>query len=83
MDRNNFCDEKASNCTVVSTAKVENTLGKLKRQIARLQPRVNDLEARKAHLSVHGHQDLGYFRGKLSAMQDIAEELEEILKENF
>ena len=72
-------NEKIPRSLVVSRTRVAEMFKKLERQIERLKPRVEDLEARKHQLSVHGYQDLGYFRGRLSAMQDIADELKDLL----
>jgi hypothetical protein len=42
----------------------------LKRQIERIKRRIQDYEERKENLSVHGYWDLGYYRGKLTVMED-------------
>lgn len=73
-------NEKIPRSAVVSKMKAEEILKKLERQIARLKPRVDELEAKKQKLSVYGYQDLGYFKGRVSAMQDIADDLKDLLE---
>lgn len=60
----------------------------LKAQIARLQRRINvyekrksDLETCKSDLSTHGHWSLGYHTGRLSAMEESLDILEDIFNE--
>lgn len=49
----------------------------LKRQIERLKLQIQDLEERKEKLSVHGYWDLGYYRGKLTVMEDWLDNIQE------
>lgn len=52
-----------------------------KRQIQRLIERtkkhIAEYEARKDSLSVHGYWSLGYYQGKLTAMEDALDDIEE------
>ena len=72
-------DEKIPKSTVVSRAQVEEIIRRLERQIGRIKPRVAKLEANEQNLSIHGYRDLGYFRGRLSAMEDMADDLKTLL----
>ena len=49
----------------------------LNRQIERIKKRIQDLEDRKDKLSVHGYWDLGYYKGKLSVMEDWLDSIKE------
>lgn len=51
----------------------------LLRQIERLKKRISDYEEKEAEgkLSSHGYWSLGYFKGKLSVMEDWLDEIEE------
>ncbi len=42
----------------------------LKRQIERIRKRIQEYEEKKEVLSAHGHWSLGYYQGKLSALED-------------
>lgn len=59
----------------VSKAQIEALLSRTERSIERLKPRIEKLENNKENLTVHGYQDLGYFRGRLSALEDVADDL--------
>lgn len=72
-------NDKVPASAVVNRARVEDTIRKLERQITRLQPKIDELEEKKSRLSVHGFQDLGYFKGRLSAMQDVVDDLKGML----
>ena len=55
---------------------------RLKRQIERIKKRIQDYEERKEKLSVHGYWDLGYYQGKLVAMEDWLDSILEINNES-
>lgn len=42
----------------------------LERSISRIKKQIADLESREKNLSIHGHWDLGYYKGKLSVLED-------------
>lgn len=48
---------------------MERTEHYLKRQIERIGKRIQAYEEKKETLSVHGYWSLGYYRGKLTAME--------------
>jgi hypothetical protein len=52
---------------------------RLRRQIDRIKKKMSDLEEKEAEgrLSNHGYWLLGYFKGKLSVMEDWLDEIEE------
>ncbi|MBO5969142.1 MAG: hypothetical protein J6S14_11675 [Clostridia bacterium] len=50
----------------------------LKRQIERIRKRIQEYENEEETLSVHGHWSLGYYRGKLSVMEDWLECIQEM-----
>ena len=49
----------------------------LERQIARIKKRIQDYEDRESTLSVHGHWSLGYYKGKLTVMEDWLDDIRE------
>lgn len=49
----------------------------IERQIERTKKHIADYEARKDDLSVHGYWSLGYYQGKLTAMEDALDDIEE------
>ena len=49
----------------------------LQRQIERTKKHIADYEARQDNLSVHGYWSLGYYQGKLTAMEDALDDIEE------
>ena len=49
----------------------------LKRQIERLKKQIQDFEERKEKLSIHGFWDLGYYKGKLTVMEDWLDSIQE------
>ena len=49
----------------------------LERQILRTKNRIKELEDKEEHLSKHGYWELGYFKGKLSVLEDWLDELKE------
>lgn len=73
-------NEKIPRSVVVCKSQIETILKRLDRQIERLKPRIAALEEKKSRLSVHGFQDLGYYRGRVSAMEDMVDDLRELLK---
>lgn len=48
----------------------------LERQIERTKRHIEDYEARKDSLSFHGYWALGYYQGKLTAMEDSLDDIE-------
>ena len=63
---------------MISTA--ETRKRQLKRQIERVKKRIQDLEDREGNLSIHGHWDLGYYKGKLAVMEDWLDSIQEETK---
>lgn len=55
---------------------IEKLKAKVQRKINRNNEKIKDLESREDKLSVHGHWDLGYFKGANSALENILDELE-------
>lgn len=49
----------------------------IERQIERTKKHIAEYEARKDSLSVHGYWSLGYYQGKLTAMEDALDDIEE------
>ena len=49
----------------------------IQRQIERTKKHITDYEIRKDNLSVHGYWSLGYYQGKLTAMEDALDDIEE------
>ena len=49
----------------------------IERQIERTKKHIADYEARKDNLSVHGYWSFGYYQGKLTAMEDALDNIEE------
>lgn len=49
----------------------------LQRKINNAKKRLVELEEREEHLSKHGYWDMGYFKGKLSVLEDWLDELNE------
>ena len=49
----------------------------LERQIERTRKRIQDYEAHEDTLSAYGHWSLGYFRGKLTVMEDWLDDIRE------
>ena len=49
----------------------------IQRQIERTKKHIADYEARKDNLSVHGYWSFGYYQGKLTAMEDALDDIEE------
>lgn len=49
----------------------------IQRQIERTKKHIADYEARQDNLSVHGYWSLGYYQGKLTAMEDALDDIEE------
>ncbi len=50
----------------------------LKRQIERIRKRIQEYEEKKETLSVHGYWSLGYYQGKLSALEDWLDCMQEL-----
>ena len=50
----------------------------IKRQIERIRKRIQEYEEKKETLSVHGHWSLGYYQGKLSALEDWLNSMQEL-----
>lgn len=50
----------------------------LKRQIERIRKRIQEYEEKEKTLSVHGYWSLGYYRGKLSALEDWLDYMQEL-----
>lgn len=46
----------------------------IERSIKRCKDAIQKLEEDKDNLSIHGHWSLGYWQGRLSALEDIQEE---------
>ena len=49
----------------------------IQRQIERTKKHIADYEARQDNLSIHGYWSLGYYQGKLTAMEDALDDIEE------
>ena len=49
----------------------------IQKQIERTKKHIADYEERKDNLSVHGYWSLGYYQGKLTAMEDALDDIEE------
>lgn len=49
----------------------------IERQIERTKKHIAEYEAREDSLSVHGYWSLGYYQGKLTAMEDALDDIEE------
>ena len=47
----------------------------LQRQILKAKANIADLEEKKDYLSQHGHWSLGYWKGRLSVLEDWLDEL--------
>lgn len=43
---------------------------RLKRMIDRAEEKLKDLEKRKESLSKHGYWDIGFFKGRISVLED-------------
>ena len=50
----------------------------IKRQIERIRKRIQEYEEKKETLSVHGYWSLGYYQGKLSALEDLLDFMQEL-----
>ena len=50
----------------------------LERQIERIRKRIQEYEEKKETLSVRGYWSLGYYQGKLAAMEDWLDYLREL-----
>lgn len=53
---------------------------RLKRQIERTRKRIKEYEDKKETLSIHGYWSLGYYRGKLTVLEDWLDYLLQELK---
>ena len=49
----------------------------IQRSIERTRKHIADYEARKDDLSIHGYWSLDYYQGKLTAMEDALDDIEE------
>lgn len=49
----------------------------IQRSIERTKKHIADYETRKDNLSIHGYWSLGYYQGKLTAMEDALDDIEE------
>lgn len=58
---------------------IRKLIKKYERQMERCRIKENNLEARKANLSVHGYWDLGYFGGKTSLYDQVIGDLKDLL----
>lgn len=50
---------------------------RLERRIANAKMQLAALEERKSHLSQHGYWEMGYFKGKISVLEDWLDEEKE------
>lgn len=50
---------------------------RLQRMIDRAEEKLKDLEERKEHLSKHGYWDIGYFKGRISVLEDWLDDIRE------
>lgn len=50
----------------------------LKRQIERIRKRIQEYKEKKEALSVYGYWSLGYYHGKLSALEDWLDYMKEL-----
>ena len=73
------CEKETIHLHVGESAILE-LIRRYRRQIPRLRTQIEKLEAREENLSVYGHRDLGYFRGRLSAMEDIVDDLRNLIE---
>ena len=48
---------------------------RLKRMIQRAEEQLKDLKEREEHLSKHGYWDIGYFTGRISALEEWLDEI--------
>lgn len=65
----------------ISKSRIEMLLKRTEHSIERLKPRIEKLENNKENLTVHGYRELGYFKGRLSALEDMADDLRELQNE--
>jgi uncharacterized protein Yka (UPF0111/DUF47 family) len=50
---------------------------RLQRMIDRAKESLKDLEERKDNLSKHGYWDIGYFKGRISVLEDWLDDIRE------
>ena len=50
---------------------------RLQRMIKRANESLKDLENRKENLSKHGYWDIGYFKGRISVLEEWLDEIRE------
>lgn len=50
---------------------------RLQRMINRAKEKLKDLEERKDNLSKHGYWDIGYFKGRISVLEDWLDDIRE------
>lgn len=50
---------------------------RLQRMIDRAKEKLKDLEERKESLSKHGYWDIGYFKGRISVLEDWIDDIRE------
>ena len=65
----------------VSNRNLKSQIARLQRRIKVYEKRKSDLENRKSDLSIHGHWALGYHTGRLSAMEESLDILEDVFDE--
>ena len=51
------------------------TAKRLERSIDRAKKQLAELEAREKHLSKHGYWEIGYFKGRISVLEDWLDEI--------
>ena len=48
---------------------------RLKRMIQRAEEKLKDLKEREEHLSKYGYWDMGYFKGRISVLEEWLDEI--------
>lgn len=54
-----------------------NKIERIERKIKRAKMQLAALEERKSHLSQHGYWEMGYFKGRISVLEDWLDEEKE------
>jgi len=63
----------------INDAKLETYKHRLERKIKRNKTSIEEYEANKDNLSVHGHWSLGYYIGVNSELENLLDDINELL----
>lgn len=66
----------------INVVEVEKLKRQTERHIERYTERLEALQEKEKVLSVHGHWELGYYRGTVSALENVVDKLEVILEDS-